>query len=208
MSRRGIGLVGGTFDPVHKAHIELAHRALAQVGLKEIWFIPAWQPPNKDESQLTASEHRLAMLELAIVGRKRLAICTIELEQEEVVYTAHTVDALSHTHLGERFYLLLGEDNLRDLPRWREPTRLLEMATPVVMPRAVDLKRSGAFGAGGRRESTVMGVPIIWLSGEPLDLSSTRIREALRAGKRPGGLNDAVYEYITHHDLYRESMQE
>ncbi len=208
MSRRGIGLLGGTFDPPHLAHIELARRALAQVGLREVWFIPAWRPPNKVDHPLTSSEHRLAMLELAIRGKKKLAICTIEIDQEEVAYTVQTVDALIHTHLGERFYLLLGEDNLRDLPRWREPTRLLEMATPVVMPRAVDLNRSGSYGAGGRRENAVMGVPIIWLKGEPLDLSSTRIREALAQGRRPKGLDDAVYAYIVEHGLYREPKTE
>jgi len=208
LSRKGIGLLGGTFAPPHLAHIELARRALSQVGLREVWFVPAWRPPNKSGSPITSAEHRLAMLERAISGKKRLAICTIELEQQETSYTVQTVDALQHTHLGERFYLLLGEDNLRDLPRWREPTRLLEMATPVVMPRAVDLHRSGSFGAGGRRENAIMGVPIIWLKGEPLDLSSTRIRELLAKGEKPEGLDDAVYAYIVEHGLYRESSSE
>ncbi|HKI83237.1 MAG TPA: nicotinate (nicotinamide) nucleotide adenylyltransferase [Candidatus Krumholzibacteria bacterium] len=206
MTRHGIGLFGGSFDPVHDAHLELARRAKKQLSLREVWFVPAWQPPHKSEQVLSPAEDRLAMLELAIEGHKGLAICTIEIDQQEVAYSVQTVDALTHTHLGARFYLLLGEDSLRELPRWREPRRLLQMAPPVVMPRSVDLRRSGAFGEGGRKMSAVMGSSIIWLTGPPVNLSSTDLRASLARGERPKGMNPKVIDYIEKQGLYREHI--
>lgn len=203
MSARGIGLFGGSFDPVHDAHLELARRALKQLSLKEVWFLPAWRPPHKQDKELSSGEDRLAMLELALAGAKHLAICTIELERQEVGYTVQTVDALIHTHLNERFYLLMGEDSLNGISTWREPRRLLEMAPPIVMSRPIDLQRSGAFGKGGRRPDSLLGVDITWLKGEPLDLSSTSLREALRRGETPRGLAPSVLQYIEEHGLYR-----
>jgi len=203
LSARGVGLFGGSFDPVHEGHIELARRALKQVPLKEVWFVPAWRPPHKQDKELSSSEDRLAMLELALAGLKHLAICTIELQQQEVGYSVQTVDALIHTHLSERFYLLMGEDSLNGISTWREPRRLLEMAPPIVMPRPIDLQRSGAFGKGGRRPDSLLGVEITWLKGDPVDLSSTTVREALSRGEKPRGLAPAVAEYIEEHGLYR-----
>ena len=202
MSVRGIGLFGGSFDPVHDAHLELARRALQQQRLEEVWFLPAWQPPHKSDRELTPAAHRLAMLELALEGRKGMALCTFEVEQEEVQYTVNTVEALAHTLPEKRFCLLLGEDSLRELPRWREPRRLLEMAPPLVMPRPVDLSRSGAFGQGGQRPDEVLGVRIAWLTGAPLDLSSTALREALARGERPSGVDRKVLDDIDAHGLY------
>jgi len=206
MSRQGIGLFGGSFDPVHDAHLELARRAKSQLSLREVWFVPAWQPPHKSNYPLSPAADRLAMLELAIRGHRGLAICTIEIDQQEVVYSVQTVDALTHTHPGTRFYLLLGEDSLRELPRWREPRRLLQMAPPVVMPRSVDLRRSGAFGEAGRHMTAVMGSSIIWLTGSPLNLSSTDLRASLARGERPAGMNSEVIDYIEEHGLYREHI--
>lgn len=208
MSPKGIGLFGGSFDPVHDAHLELARRALKQVPLSEVWFVPAWRPPHKPEQTLASAEHRLAMLQLAIEGSKRVAICTIELDQEEVAYSVQTVDALVHTHLNERFHLLMGEDSLNGISTWREPRRLLEMAPPVVMPRPVDLQRIGAYGKGGRRPDALLGVGIRWLEGAPLELSSSGVREALSRGEKPRGVPPAVLAYIEEHGLYRGGEEE
>ena len=203
MSARGIGLFGGSFDPVHDAHLELARRAIKQLPLREVWFVPAWRPPHKPDQVLSSGAHRLAMLERAIEGSKRLAICTIELEQEEISYSVKTVDALVHTHLTERFHLLMGEDSLNGTSTWREPRRLLEMAPPVVMSRPVDLQRIGAYGRGGRRPEALLGVEIRWLEGPPLEISSTEIREALARGEEPKGMAPSVLEYVKEHGLYR-----
>jgi nicotinic acid mononucleotide adenylyltransferase len=97
----------------------------------------------------------------------------------------------------------MGEDSLNGVSTWREPRRLLEMAPPVVMPRPVDLQRSGAYGRGGRRPEALLGVQIHWLEGQPIEFSSTKIREALSRGEQPEGVAPAVFEYMEEHGLYR-----
>jgi nicotinate-nucleotide adenylyltransferase len=193
-----VGVLGGSFDPVHAGHIAVGRRALEQIPLDEVWFVPATSPPHKPEGPTASPKHRRAMLELALGAEPCMKVCAIEMEAQGPRYTVDTLRALRARHPRVRWWLLLGEDSFRAIDAWREPQRLLELALPVVCPRP---------GSSGERVRQRGPTPVRWLEGEGIELSSTTIRAQLRAGERPGGLPDPVYEYICAHGLYGEKSE-
>ena len=201
-----IGLLGGSFDPVHRAHLEIARRARRQLRLDEVWLLPAAQPPHKSGGALASVEHRLAMLRLAVQDQVGIAICTLELDHDDLCYSVDSLNALCAVHPEHQFSFVMGEDSFDALGRWRRPDVLVQMAPPVVAPRP---EPSGATSRGGRaglgRVAEVFGVPVHWLAGLPMDLSSSRLREELRKGAEPDGMIPSVLEYAKKHRLYLEA---
>jgi len=130
-----IGLFGGSFDPVHVGHLAMAEQALHQAGLDEVWFLPAAAAPHKTGKSQANFQSRLDMLQLATAGHHRLKTCAIEKDLPTPSYTINTIRALSTNHPGNQWYFILGGDMLADLPLWREPGQIVEMAGLVVMPR-------------------------------------------------------------------------
>lgn len=192
MSARRVGLLGGSFDPVHDAHLELARRALDQASLHELWLLPALDPPHKGR-QLAPAPLRLQMLRAAIGGLDRLAICTLELDDPTLRYSADTVEALAASRPGVDWAWIVGEDSFASLGRWHEPQRLLARAELWVCPRR---------GGGVERPDRWRGHAVHWLEGDPVDLSSTAIRAALARGERPAGLPAGALDTILEHGLY------
>jgi nicotinate-nucleotide adenylyltransferase len=178
---------------VHRAHLELARRARDQVGLDEIWWIPAGAPPHKTAQTITAAHHRVEMLRAAIEGESGFSLCTWEVDHPGVHPTVDTVTALQAQHPEGAFHLLLGEDSLRALDTWVRPHRLARLCRFVVLAR----------GETTDRRPHWRGAPVIWLQGPALDVSSTAVREALAAGRAPADLPPAVLAYVRRHDLYR-----
>jgi nicotinate-nucleotide adenylyltransferase len=193
-----IGILGGTFDPVHVAHLVLAEQARDQLALDQVLFIPAGDPWRKNHRAITTAGHRLAMLRLAIEGNDAFAISDIELRREGPTYTADTLEALAGERLDDAFWFILGADALADLPNWREPERIVQHAMLAVAPRDV-------------REVNAAELNIPALAGRlrlfdcpRLAISSTEIRERVAAGRSIRYLvPDAVAAYIEQHNLYR-----
>jgi len=127
-----IGVFGGTFDPVHVGHLAIALAALESVPLDRVLFVPVRRSPLKDRDPLASTADRVAMLETAIASEPRFALTRAELEREGVSYTVDTLEELRSQ--GELF-LILGSDALADLPRWRAPDRIRELATILVAAR-------------------------------------------------------------------------
>ncbi|HVX10239.1 MAG TPA: nicotinate-nucleotide adenylyltransferase [Pirellulales bacterium] len=130
-----LGLFGGTFDPIHLGHLLLAEYCRQHCRLDAVWFLPAAEPPHKQRSDLTPAEQRVEMLELAIGGHEAFSVCTREIERGGVSYTVDTLVQLSAEDPARSLFFLLGGDSLVDLPRWREPARICELALPVVVAR-------------------------------------------------------------------------
>jgi nicotinate-nucleotide adenylyltransferase len=130
-----LGLFGGTFDPVHIGHLLLAEYCREQCRLDAVWFVPAAEPPHKQRPNLTPAQQRIEMLELAIGGHEAFSVCTREVERGGVSYTVDTLGDLAAEDFGRQLYFLLGGDSLADLPHWREPARVCELALPVVVAR-------------------------------------------------------------------------
>jgi len=130
-----LGIFGGTFDPVHNGHLLLAEYCREQGKLDQVWFLPAFAPPHKLEYQLTASEHRIEMLRLAIGGHSDFLVSTIEIERGGVSFTVDTVQAIAQQYPDADLFLLMGADSLWDLPTWRKPSRICQLAIPLVVGR-------------------------------------------------------------------------
>lgn len=168
-----IGILGGTFDPVHGGHLALARAAIRRLRLDRVLFVPARLSPLK-EACPTPAKHRLAMLRLALKGMKRARIETLELRRPGRSYTVNTLQVLKRKYPDAELFLILGKDAARDLRRWKDPAGIRCLATVSVFPRP------GLHPA-----------------------SATRIRRELGVGKRPSGCPRTVVEYVLRHRLYR-----
>ncbi len=196
-----LGVLGGTFDPVHIAHLILGETAREQLGLGKVLFVPAGQPWRKAGRTIAAAEHRLAMLRLAIEGNPAFEVSMLEVERPGPSYTAETLTELEGEEGGVELFLVVGEDSLADLPNWREPERILQLATIAVAAR------EGEARAAGTAERGLPGLPerVVWLKMPLIEISATAIRERVRQGLSIRYLvPDAVERYIQENGLYRE----
>lgn len=130
-----IGIFGGTFDPIHSGHLVLAEQCREQCKLEEVWFVPAALPPHKLTALITSPKSRCEMIEYAIAGNPAFRLNTIELDRIGPSFTVTTLEQLHLQEAGLDLFLLIGADSLKDLPHWREPARILELATVVAVNR-------------------------------------------------------------------------
>lgn len=189
-----IGLLGGSFDPVHLGHLVMAERARDQVPCDEIWFVPAAIAPHKPQGAHASAQDRLHMLERALAGRRDLRIESTELEAGTPRRTVQTLRLLAARHPHVRWCLVIGEDTWAEIDTWVEPEAILRLAPAVVQARP-----------GPRRPEPALAraYPALWLEGDPVDVASTGVREALARGETPARLPPAVLDYIRTHGLYR-----
>ena len=195
-----VGVLGGSFDPVHVGHLRLAQTAYEQAELERVIFVPAGYQWRKADQQMAAAGERCEMVRLAIAGDPHFELSTLEVEREGPSYSDVTLEALKEERPGTELVFILGQDTLADLPNWQAPERVLELATLAVAGRA---------GGGGSAASEALpgGLRgrVIWLDMPPLDVSATDIRERVRAGRSIEGLvPEAVREYIAAENLYRD----
>jgi nicotinate-nucleotide adenylyltransferase len=189
-----VGIFGGSFDPVHLGHLQVAERARDQLALDEVRFIPARTQPLKPEGPRAALEDRVAMLRAAIAGRAGFTLDLRELDRPGPSYTIDTLRALRLERPRDELFLLIGADAARDLPRWREGSELGRFATLVAVPRRG--VEASALPAG----VTLLDMP-------PVDISATAIRAAASAGRPLGGqVPEAVAGYIAARGLYRTGV--
>ena len=130
-----LGILGGAFDPVHYGHLLLAELCREACRLDQVWFMPAAAPPHKRHYALTSAEQRIEMLELAIGGNEQFAVSRLEVDRGGVSYTVETLAQLKAEAPERELFFLLGADSLVDLPGWREPARICELAIPVAVRR-------------------------------------------------------------------------
>ncbi len=130
-----IGIFGGSFDPVHLAHLVLADRCREACDLDEVRFVPAADPPHKATGSLAPGEQRAEMLEFATAGLPEFVVDRRELRRDGKSYTVDTLAEFAAEEPGAELFFLMGADSLRDLPTWREPERILELATVVAVNR-------------------------------------------------------------------------
>jgi nicotinate-nucleotide adenylyltransferase len=197
-----VGVLGGTFDPVHNAHLAIADEARLQLELDEIVFVPAGQPWMKSDRVIAAAEHRVAMLRLAIADKFGFRLSTVEIDRPGPLYTVDTLLKLynEYVELAE-LYFIMGWDNLPDLPRWKEPSRIIELCHLVALPRpgyalpdldALDKKIPGLLKR------------VIIMERPEMDISATEIRERVAKGLAISKLvPEAVERYIKENELYR-----
>ena len=196
---REVGVMGGTFDPIHLGHLAVAEEAREVLGLERILFVPAGQPPHKAAGEVTDVEHRLAMAELAIADNPAFELSRIEIDRPGPSYTVDTVERLAES--GDRLTVILSAETFAELPTWHEPERLFAAARVAVAPRwgypAPDPDWLAEAFPG--RE-----ILVSYLEGPRLGVSSTALRARVAAGRSIRYLVPAPVEaYIAAHHLYR-----
>jgi nicotinate-nucleotide adenylyltransferase len=203
---RALGVFGGTFDPIHVAHLAVAEAARDALGLQRVLFIPNRQPPHKPDQAVTPAADRLAMVQAAIAGNPAFETSTIEIDRDGPSYTADTLETLRAEQLaaGESgdLALIVSVDALAGLATWHEPARVLELAQLVVAPRDgypdVDAAAIARLVPGSEPR-------IVMLDGPRMRLSASEIRARAAAGRSLRYLvPDAVAAYIGDHGLYTE----
>lgn len=200
-----LGIFGGSFDPVHYGHLLLAECAREELALDEVWLIPAAVSPFKIGRVQAPGKDRLEMLKLAIGGHDSLVASALEIDRGDVSYTVDTLEQTARERAGAKLFLLMGADSLRDLPSWRSPSRILELATPAVVRRGGAAKPD--FGVLGTLVSSdrVEEIEAAQVTMPALELSSTDLRERAAAGRSLRYRTPrAVEKYIETHGLYRK----
>lgn len=203
---RSVGILGGTFDPIHLGHLALAECALRQLPIEELVLIPAGSPPHKLDRRISRPRHRLAMARLAVAERPGFRVDPIEIGRSGLSYTVDTVAALLDT--AERTghpiapTVIMSADAFADLPTWHDPERLVALARIAVAPRrGHELPDPTPVierlpGLSGRLDL---------FDGPDLDVSASDIRARVRAGRSIAGLvPPTVADYIEAHHLYRD----
>jgi nicotinate-nucleotide adenylyltransferase len=197
-----IGVLGGTFDPVHLGHISMAEEARDALGLNQVILVPAGQPMSKPNRPITPAGHRLKMLRLALKDKYHLTVSAIETERTGPSFTVDTITALRQKYgVKAEIYFILGWDSLEQLPEWREPARLINICWLAAVPRPgcpqpnleeLEIKIPG------------ISKKVVFLEKPNIDISATDIREQAAKGKSIDGLVPGpVAEYIKKHKLYQ-----
>jgi nicotinate-nucleotide adenylyltransferase len=201
-----IGILGGTFDPVHNGHLAIAGEARSYLNLNEVIFLPAGQPWMKADRSISPARHRLAMLRLALKSKPHFKLSTMEVEYEGPSYSVDTIARLKTTFPeATDIYFIIGWDNLNKLPLWKEPGRLLELCFLAAVPRPgydrPNMKKLEAELPGISKKVILMDKP-------RLDISATDIRNKAAEGLPISDLvPSAVEKYIKENDLYQKKRE-
>jgi nicotinate-nucleotide adenylyltransferase len=199
-----IGILGGTFDPPHVGHLILGEYSIDALDLTHLLFVPAADPPHKQDRDKTPIEHRLAMLKLAIAGNDRFDLSRIDLDRPGPHYSLDTVKIAAAQFPGAELYFVMGGDSLRDLPKWHHPQELITLCKLAVMRRPGDNLNAGMHSAllpSLEERVVMMDTPI-------LEISSTEIVNRLQHGQSVRYLvPDVVLAYIAEHGVYANVVQ-
>ena len=194
-----IGLMGGSFNPIHRGHIALAHAALESGKVERVLFLPTGNPPHKKEG-LADKFDRLRMVELAVKHEPGMAVCREEIDRDGVIYTVDTLAALKRKMPDCTLTYLIGADTLRALSTWRRVETVIERCKFLVMMREGETRGEVIRMAG---LWTSRGAQIDFLDARKMDISSTQIREYIQKNQPFDALvPGAVAAYIRERGLY------
>jgi nicotinate-nucleotide adenylyltransferase len=196
-----IGVLGGTFDPVHYAHLAIAEQAREQLALDRVLFVPAGETVHKRVDLVTASAHRARMLELAAEGNPAFVVDRLEIERGGPSYTVDTLAQLAGRLPDSELVFIMSAQAARELPGWREPERILQLARVAIVPRL-------GYEAPDRQwlEGRIRGAAdrVDFIDAPELGHSASDIRARVAAGRSIRYLvPEPVETYIRQHGLYR-----
>lgn len=194
------GLLGGTFDPVHNGHLIVAEQVRAQLALDRVDFVPVGVPWMKRDETILSGQHRLAMVDLAVNANEAFGVLTLEVDRPGDTFTVDTLEEL-HEQADDDLFFIMGMDALQSFARWKDPVRILELATVVVVRRPrvprFGLDEIEALAPGTSDRIVEVGAPLI-------DISSTDIRQRVSEGRTIRYLvPEPVRDYVEANGLYR-----
>jgi nicotinate-nucleotide adenylyltransferase len=205
--RKKIGILGGTFDPVHYGHLLIAENAREQFDLEQVWLLPTGNSPHKDDNQVLDGSKRFRMLELAAAEQPDFEVCDFELKNHEVNYTYHTIEQLQLLYPDFEFYFIMGADSLFMLENWKNPKRLCSLCTILVSVRddknLEELLREKAYlSQKYQADIQILNTPNFYVS-------SHEIRNRVSTGRTIKYLvPKAVEQYILTEGIYRNTGKE
>lgn len=204
-----IGILGGTFNPIHNTHIEMARAALSNYNLSEIWVMPAKIPPNKLGMEIVADSHRYEMVKLALEGENNIFPSDFELLRDDVSYTSDTLILLKEKYPDTEFYLIIGGDSVLYLEDWHEPQTIFDNAVILYVSRI----GSDADKCKEHIENVLKidfdNVRLVEINFTVNAVSSTEIRKQISDGIKDAkqlGINEKVMNYILKNGLYKEKL--
>ena len=203
MAKERIGIMGGSFDPIHQGHIRMAQCALESQRLDRVLMLPSGNPPHKPD--ITPAEHRWRMVCTACAGIPGLTPCREEIDRTGIIYTVDTLSRLQEKYPKAEFFYLIGTDTLMELHKWRQSERVMQLCTFLVFPRTS--AHTPQQLSEERRRLTALGGRFIMLDMEVLDVSSTGIRLAIQNGENTPHLPIAVRQYASAAGLYGASAR-
>ncbi len=201
-TRRKIGIMGGTFDPIHVGHLILGEKAYEEFELDEVWFIPSGNPPHKREREGRASDlQRLEMVRRAVEGNPHFACSDMEMKEEGYSYTYLTLQRLAAKYPDTDFYFIIGADSLFDFDDWREPQIICDHCILVCATR--DHASEEALTERIQEVSRKYHGRVLRLHTMNIDISSSLMREWIKSGKSIRYYTpDAVMNYISENHIY------
>jgi nicotinate-nucleotide adenylyltransferase len=210
-----IGLLGGTFNPIHFGHLHIAEGVLSSCSLDQVWFVPAFYPPHKELADAVTFEHRLAMVEAALEGHEHFCACDIEGRRGGISYSVDTLRQLRRDYPSHEFYFIMGLDSFREISSWKDYPALFDLAHIVVAARPgyvgtlrellpVAIADRFCYDFDSQKLKGNTGFSVILVSHTNRDISSTEIRKKVAAQEDSRELIPrAVAEYIKLHSLYQ-----
>ena len=197
-----LGLFGGTFNPIHNGHIVIAEKAYTQFGLDKVWFMPSPTPPHKDKGNIISYEHRVAMVKLAIEDYEGFECSEFEKKYEGKSYSAQTLTELTELYPDTEICFIIGADSFYEIERWYHPEIVMKLAHLLVAVRNYD-GADKTMEAQKKLLEQKYGARISFIESDLIDISSTEIREAIKAGHDISKMIPVkVFEYIKANHIY------
>ena len=202
MKRKKIGIMGGTFNPIHYGHLMLGETAYEQFGLDQVLIMPAKNPYYKNISSNIKEENRVAMIQLAIEDNPHFCFSNVELKRSGNTYTVDTLDELTRAYPDVDFYFILGADSLYHIESWKDPAKILTLAKIVAASRTDSYS---AIDAQIEYLNDKYDAQVLRLNSPNLEISSSYLRKQIELGRSCRYLlPDAVLHYIKEHKLYEK----
>ncbi len=186
-----IGILGGTFNPIHYGHLILGEQVLGQLKLDRVIFVPTFLPPHKSDKEVISAKHRLMMIQLAVKANKHFAVSDVEMRRKGKSYTVDTLRQIKKKFPSADLFFICGSDLVSEIPRWKDVDEIYKLAKFVLA------KRPGF----GKRLS---GESFLKINVAQVDISSSSIRDLVKQGRSILYLTPyVVVKYIEKHKLYR-----
>jgi len=198
LKKRRIGIMGGTFDPIHYGHLVAAEEAYSSLQLSEVIFVPTGSPPHKSNTYVSHAEHRYTMTLLATLDNPHFRLSRIEIERDAPSHTIDTLREMQHWYVREsvEFYFITGMDAVLDLHSWKEPHEIIQMC------RIVAVGRPGYDTSGLDRLSSDMADSLVFLHIPLLSISSTEVRGRVQEGRSIRYL----VPWLVEHYIYKNAL--